>query len=526
MSADINILLITADQWRGDCLSALGHPTLQTPRLDALAADGVAFRNHFTQCVPCGPSRASLHTGMYMMNHRSVRNGVPLDAGLTNIALEARKAGYGPALIGYTDTSADPRSHHPNDPVLRSYNGLLPGFTQMVPGSEDSYNSAWCRFLAAKGYDLPPTPAEVRQQQALDHPDAAARGPTFAPSAYKAEHSETAFMTDQAMAFVAAPDRRPWFLHLSLHNPHPPFIAPEPYNALYDPDRVPRFRCAESPEAESRQHPYTAYMIRHHLRRDGLGPDGHPTDERARRQLRATYYGLMSEVDHHLGRLFDLLKARGDDDRTLILFLSDHGEQLWDHWALGKEHYFDQSFHVPLIVRAPGREFDRGRGRVVEAFTEIVDVMPTILDLIGAPRPLQCDGASLVDFLTGGQPDQWRAEVHWELDFRDVVDGLPERELGLALDECALSVVRDARYKYIHFTALPPLLFDLQSDPDELDNLADDPGHHAVALAFARKLLSWRMAHADRRQTGLRLGPDGVFECPPDRRLPSTRGAR
>ena len=98
--------------------------------------------------------------------------------------------------------------------------------------------------------------------------------------------------------------------------------------------------------------------------------------------------------------------------------------------------------------------------------------------------------------------------------------------LGLALDECALSVVRDARYKYIHFTALPPLLFDLQSDPDELDNLADDPGHHAVALAFARKLLSWRMAHADRRQTGLRLGPDGVFECPPDRRLPSTRGAR
>ena len=83
-----NILLITADQWRGDCLSAVGHPTVKTPHLDALAADGIAFRNHFTQCIPCGPSRASLYTGMYLQNHRVIENGVPLDARHTNIALE------------------------------------------------------------------------------------------------------------------------------------------------------------------------------------------------------------------------------------------------------------------------------------------------------------------------------------------------------------------------------------------------------------------------------------------------------
>ena len=111
MGTPLNILLVTPDQWRADCLSALGHPTVRTPHLDALAAEGVLFTNHFVQCSPCGPSRASLLTGMYMMNHRSFRNGTPLDARFTNIALEMRAVGYDPALIGYTDTSVDPRVH-------------------------------------------------------------------------------------------------------------------------------------------------------------------------------------------------------------------------------------------------------------------------------------------------------------------------------------------------------------------------------------------------------------------------------
>ena len=104
-----NVLFICADQWRGDCLSALGHPVVRTPNLDALARDGVLFRNHFGQCTPCGPSRISLLTGLYLMNHRSGRNGTPLDSRHTNIALEARKAGHEPALFGYTDSSVDPR---------------------------------------------------------------------------------------------------------------------------------------------------------------------------------------------------------------------------------------------------------------------------------------------------------------------------------------------------------------------------------------------------------------------------------
>ena len=157
MTKSINVLLITADQWRADCLSTLGHPVLKTPHLDALAADGVLFRNHYAQCVPCGPSRASLLTGMYMMNHRSVRNGTPLDARFTNIGLEVRKLGYEPGLIGYTDTTYDPRFLPERDPSRERYGNVMPGFVQLVPGSEGGHSGAapWLRYLATKGYEIP-----------------------------------------------------------------------------------------------------------------------------------------------------------------------------------------------------------------------------------------------------------------------------------------------------------------------------------------------------------------------------------
>ncbi len=505
MSEAFNVLLVTADQWRAECLSTLGHPVVKTPHLDALAADGVLFRNHYTQCTPCGPSRASLLTGMYMMNHRSVRNGTPLDARFTNVALEVRRLGYDPGLIGYTDTSLDPRTLPPRDPARRRYGNVLPGFLQLVPGSESGVAGAlpWLRDLAAKGYAVPTTRHDI-YKPVDGYPGAGERGPTYPPPCYRAEDSDTAFSTERAIEAMTTPAQTPWFLHLSLLRPHPPFIAPEPYNAMYDPADVPAFRRAASPEEEARAHPFAAFMLRQHLAREDLDPATHANDERSARQLCATYYGLMSEVDHHVGRMVAALKASGQYDNTLIVFTSDHGELLWDHWMLGKGIYFDQSVQIPLIVRAPGGRMDKGRGRVVEAFSECIDVMPTILDMLGCEAPLQCDGASLTPFLAGETPPRWRTEAHWEIDFRDVVEGKPEDELGLRLDDCAFAVVRDQRYKYVHFTALPAILYDVANDPDELTNLAGDPAHAGVVAEYAQKMLSWRLAHAERTLTGFR----------------------
>ena len=122
------VLFITADQWRGDALGLFGHSAARTPHLDALASDGVTFTRHFTCSAPCGPARTTLLTGLYPFLHRSVRNGTPLDRRHTNLALEARRAGRDPVLFGYTDSSADPREMAPDDPRLKSFEGILPGF--------------------------------------------------------------------------------------------------------------------------------------------------------------------------------------------------------------------------------------------------------------------------------------------------------------------------------------------------------------------------------------------------------------
>jgi arylsulfatase A-like enzyme len=160
------VLFIAVDQWRGDALRFLGHPAAVTPHLDALAADSVVFRNHFTSGSPCGPARATLLTGLYPFIHRSIRNGTPLDARHSTIALEARRAGRDPVLFGYTDSSADPRRVAPDDPSLKSCEGILPGFRLEAALNSNSLTD-WLTDLAKKGYDIPSFPASSVHPRAI-----------------------------------------------------------------------------------------------------------------------------------------------------------------------------------------------------------------------------------------------------------------------------------------------------------------------------------------------------------------------
>jgi arylsulfatase A-like enzyme len=507
------VLFISADQWRGECRSALGHACVRTPHLDALAADGVLFRNHYCQASPCGPARTSMLTGLYMMNHRSLRNGTPLDARFTNLALEVRKAGYDPTLFGYTDTSPDPRRYAPDDPALKTYEGVLPGMT--VGLQLPDHMAAWIADLKAKGYDLPRGRRDVYRPVA-DYPGAAGRGHSFAPPIFAAADSETTFMADAILRYLSVRREQDWFVHGVFLRPHPPIIAPEPYNAMYDPAAVPPPRRAATPEAEAAQHPYLAYALEA-MAEIGAYNEHYPhslrdIDDIELRQLRATYYGMITQVDDQIGRLIAHLKATGEYDQTLIVFTCDHGEMLGDHWMWGKAGYFDEAYHIPLIVRDPRPAADDGRGRVVSAFTEAVDLMPTILDWLGLETPVECDGRSLLPFIAGRTPAGWRQEAHWEFDFSDVVDLDPEQALGLDSDQCSLSVIRGPRYKYVHFTALPPLFFDTETDAGQFNNLAADPAYLPQVLAHAQKMLSWRMEHNDRTLTRTALTANGAFE--------------
>ena len=156
MTKDVRkILFIVIDQLRADCVQGALADAIDLPNLRALMADGVTFGRHYTVTTPCGPARASLLTSLYAMNHRSVRNGTPLDGTLDTLPKALRGAGVEPLLFGYTDTSADPRGRDPADPALRTYEGVMPGFTELLVMQEDTCHP-WAASLLAKGYKLPP----------------------------------------------------------------------------------------------------------------------------------------------------------------------------------------------------------------------------------------------------------------------------------------------------------------------------------------------------------------------------------
>ncbi|WP_372422408.1 alkaline phosphatase family protein [Salinarimonas chemoclinalis] len=503
---DLDVLLITADQLRGDCLGHAGHPHVRTPHLDALAAEGTAFLAHWGQAAPCGPARAALYTGLYQMRNRVVANGAPLAAHHDTIARLALRHGYRPTLFGYTDQAEDPAGLAPADPRLHSYEGVLPGFFPRLAMPEDA--GAWRAALIAKGY------AQAADIRTVHLPrDGRTDPPTGAPTVYAADEAETAFVADAYLRWLdEIPREAPYFAHVSFLRPHPPLIAPEPYASMHDPAEGGPFVGRESAQAEAALHPFLAW----HLPRIGkgslvAGARGPISDwgERERRVLRATYWGLVAEVDAAIGRIVADLKRRGRYERTLIVFTADHGEMLGDHHAFGKFGFFDAAFHVPLVVRDPRRP--AGHGRRVEAFTEAVDVMPTIAEALGEALP-GADGRALTPFLAGETPEGWRDAVHWEYDFRTLEE--PEPPMGLDRDACSLAVRRERDWKYVHFAGLPPLLFDLAGDPHETIDRADDPACAGIRLRMAEALLSWRARHLERRYTGMLLTERGPLGAP------------
>ena len=492
-----NIILITADQWRGDCLGSTGHPSIKTPNLDALAADAVLFKNHYATTAPCSPSRASLYTGLYQMNHRVVQNGAPLAHGLDNLARAARRSGYLPTLFGYTDTSLDPRVVHANDPDLTSYEHVLPGMHvgQLLPEND----KPWITWLKSRGHVI-----DDIDQVHIPDMEAGERVSMKAPL-YGEDETQTRFLVGKFDEWLdeRQGDDNPFFAHLSFLRPHPPFIVPSPYNDMYDAADGGAFARHLCADAEAASHPLIALMQQHQpmtsfLNYDAEGDFG-PTDlvrdlsahDIAR--IRALYYGMISEVDAGIGQLIGNLKARGLWENTLFVFTSDHAEMMGDHWMLGKGGYHKGSYHIPLIIRAP----QGGRGLSAEAFTSSADILPTLLEIWDGEATNSLDGTSLMEHVCGNPVSGWRDAAFFEFDYRALRARDADLKARMPQQQCSLAVLRDEQFHYVHCPGFPALLFDLANDPDCLVNVAGEQSYLATRLTYAEKLLDLRARHLD-----------------------------
>jgi len=498
-----NVLFIVIDQLRADCVfgALAGHVDL--PNLRGLMAEAVTFTQHHSVVNPCGPSRASLLTGQYAMNHRSIRNGTPLRHDTPSIASEMRKAGYVPMLFGYTDTSQDPRAYHPNDPTVRTYEHPMAGFQEMLEMRfEMSY--PWRAHLKAQGYafdryedvyvPVSPTGATPR----IDD-----------PALYRAEDSDTAFLTDRFLATMPGYDDQSWFAHLTYIRPHPPLVAPAPYNRMYDPATLPLPARLADRDAEAAVHPFCAPAMENASAASFVVgfPDLEATDETIQ-SLRALYLGLATEVDAHIGRVISFLKDSGQYDDTLLIVTADHGEMLGDRHCWGKSTFYRAAYHVPLIIRQPGNGGQAGAK--VTAITESVDIAPTVLDWVGQERPNAMDGKSLLPLLAGEVPQDWRTYSYSELDVADPIAPTHwETALGTGPSDSGLAILRDARFTLVEFAAdLPPVLFDHQGQ-GEFANVADHPEYQADLARLTRTLLRHRMRNSDHTLSMTMITPDG-----------------
>ncbi len=499
----MNILWIMCDQLRFDYLGCAGHPFLHTPNIDALAARGVRFTRAYVQSPVCGPARMSFYTGRYMRSHGSNWNQFPLRVGEPTLGDHLNAIGVRNVLVGKTHMRADEAGMarlgiDPSsdigvrlaqcgfEPYERD-DGLHPG----AAGDSPTYND----YLRGHGFgganpwhDWANAAAgpngEILSGWLLVHADKPARIPE--------EHSETPYMTRRAMEFIdgAARDSRPWCLHLSYIKPHWPYIAPAPYHAMYSRDAIiPPIR---SDVERQDPHPvYGAFMAMRASR-------NFARDE-VRERVIPTYMGLIRQIDDQLGRLFRFLDERDLTRDTMIVFTSDHGDYLGDHWMGEKDLFHEVSVKIPLIIADPSADADATRGTTCDALVESIDLAPTFLDRFGAAAPANIlEGRSLLPLLRGDPPTNWRECVFSEYDY-----SMQEARLMLRqpIADCRLFMVFDGRWKYIHATGFRPMLYDLHSDPQEFHDLGADPRFTLERERLKTALLDWALRDHNRITT-------------------------
>jgi len=391
-----NILLLMADQLRRDALGCYGNGVIQTPHIDDLAHRGVRFGRMFTAYPVCAPNRASIVTGRYPTVHRLRANGMRLPTSELTLMQVLRAAGYrtygagkmhfGPQWEFPADGSPirDPDPSTAIDPQPGRDEFPWYGFDRVML-TEDHRMGPYGRYLARHGYNV------WDELHSASYPQHAT-----VCSAFPEEHHQTTWITDRALEYLAShPTDRPFFLWVSYVHPHHPFNPPAPYHMLYGSEDMPLPVWREG-EVEEWPQAYRSKYIATQGGHEAIGMC-RLQDEDWRR-IKSYYYGMISLIDKSIGRLMEALRERDQFQDTIVIFTADHGENLGDHHLLFKGTTYDCVTAMPFVLSWPGHV---PMGEVRDLLSSSIDIMPTILELVGVqhPSPSPFQGVSLVSAL-------------------------------------------------------------------------------------------------------------------------------
>ncbi len=474
MSAPPHVLLITTDHWPAHLFGGAGHPVIHTPTLDQLAHNGVRYTNAYSECPVCIPARRTLMTGTTPRTHgdRVFKVQEPMPR-LPTLAQTFRDAGYQAYAVGKLHVFPQ-RDRIGFDDVILAEEG------RPILGAIDDYDL----WLAEQGY-----PGES-YGHGMSNNDYAYR-PWHLPE----ETHVTNWATRQMCRMIRRRDpTRPGFWFLSYSHPHPPLVPLQWYMDLYRDETPPPPSIGAWAERVA-DLPYALQAVA------GSWGDIRPAQIRA---IHRAFYALCTHIDHQLRLVIGTLREEQLLDNTVILFTADHGDMLGTHNLWAKRLFYENAANVPMILMGAAGDPRVGHHRTDHRLVGWQDVMPTLLDLAGIPIPASVDGISMV------------GEARREHLYGEVGE-----------DAMATRMVRTARHKLIYYSVgNVTQLFDVESDPNELHNLAGDAALAEVEHEL-RQILIGELYGSDEAwvQNGELVGlPARTYTPKPDRGLSGQRG--
>ncbi|MEZ6129113.1 MAG: sulfatase-like hydrolase/transferase [Planctomycetaceae bacterium] len=432
-----NILWYCTDQQRFDTVAALGNRFVQTPVVDQLVADGVAFTTAYCQSPICTPSRSSFMTGMYPSRVHNTRNGNGTFPDTPLVSKRLADSGYDCGMIGKFHLQS---SGYRTEPRLDD--GYRYWKFSHAPRDDWETGHDYADWVKAKGGNLD----AMRESAARVSP----------------EMHQTTWATDRAIEFLNQNRNGPWLLNINIYDPHPPFIPPREY--------ADRFRAEEMPgplfqdSDLEQQEKFKDIDFQDEVRT--------PAEHNAK-DAQAKYYAMIAQIDDQFGRLLQAIDDAGQTDNTVVIYTSDHGETLGDHGLMFKGcRFYEGLVRVPLIFRWPNHFV---QGLRSDALVELLDVTATVMELAGLEQPDSMQGRSLLPILTGqADPSHFRDSVRCEY-----FDALHPQFTG-GTGTFATMYRRDTWKLVVYHGHGLGELYDLKTDPHEFRNLWDCPEHAAT----------------------------------------------
>jgi len=460
---DPNVLLLLTDQERFDVLGEAG-PTVETPALDRLCRDGTRFDSAYTPISICSAARASILSGLYPHNHGMLNNCHEADAIQANLPPDVvtfgellREAGYANTYLGKWHVGRD---QGPSDFGFDYLGGSDRHHDQALESGFRAYQERLGVEPDADHLSEPVYTAGERNPTLV-------AGTTDVPP----EATRAYYLAERTIERLTSIDdaTEPFFHRTDFLGPHHPYVVPEPYASMYDPDEL------ELPPSYAETYAGKPAVQEQYLTYRGVDD----FDRDLWSDVLAKYLGFVTLIDEQIGRILDALDDAGLAGSTVVVHTSDHGDFVGGHRQFNKGPLmYDDTYHVPLVIRGPD-DVDAGvpAGRACDEFVSLVDLMPTFLELAGVAVPGHVDGRSLLPLLAG-EADDWRTSVFAEYH---------GDEFGLYSQR----MVRTAEYKFVYNGPDVNELYDLRADPHELANLIDHPDHRSARRELGRSLLGW-----------------------------------